>query len=126
MSSNELVHEKFLSAPGLAWEAASKKTKAKLDLLTNINMLLIVERGITGGRVTLFINTQKLITNTRKIVIKIKESSNFQYWDINNLCDSTMSQKLPVNKTCHNRKENKQVGVRIKLPYYKVLHGIVE
>ena len=49
MSSNELVHEKFLSAPGLAWEAASKKTKAKLDLLTNINMLLIVERGITGG-----------------------------------------------------------------------------
>ena len=37
---------KFLSAPGLAWQAALKKTKVKLDLLTDINMLLMVEKGI--------------------------------------------------------------------------------
>ena len=30
----ELDPGKFLSAPGLAWQAALKKTKAKLDLLT--------------------------------------------------------------------------------------------
>ena len=29
---------KFLSAPGLAWQAAWKKTKVKLDLSTDINM----------------------------------------------------------------------------------------
>ena len=40
---------KFLSAPGLAWPAALKKTKVKLDLLTNINMLLMVEEGIKWG-----------------------------------------------------------------------------
>ena len=35
---------KFLSAPGLAWQAALKKTKVKLDLLTDIDMLLMVEK----------------------------------------------------------------------------------
>ena len=30
----ELDPAKFLSAPGLAWQAALKKTKVKLDLLT--------------------------------------------------------------------------------------------
>ena len=40
---------KFLSAPGLAWQGALKKTKVKLDLLTDVNMLLIVEKGIRGG-----------------------------------------------------------------------------
>ena len=40
----ELDPSKFLSAPGLAWQAALKKIKVKLDLLTNIDMLLMVEK----------------------------------------------------------------------------------
>ena len=36
----------FISAPGLAWQATLKKAKVKLDLLTDINVLLIVEKGI--------------------------------------------------------------------------------
>ena len=39
----------FYSAPGLAWQACLKKTNVKLELLTDINMLLMVEKGITGG-----------------------------------------------------------------------------
>ena len=39
----------FLSAPGLAWQAALQKAKVKLYLLTDINMLLKVEKGIRGG-----------------------------------------------------------------------------
>ena len=35
---------KFISAPGLAWQAALKKTKVKLNLLTDIDMLLMVEK----------------------------------------------------------------------------------
>ena len=33
----ELDPPKFLSAPGLAWQAALKETKVKLDNLTNIS-----------------------------------------------------------------------------------------
>ena len=45
----ELDPAKFLSAPGLAWQAALKKTKVKLDLLTDTDMLLMVEKGTRGG-----------------------------------------------------------------------------
>ena len=38
----------FLSAPGLAWEAYLKKTGIKLQLLTDINMLLMFEGGTRG------------------------------------------------------------------------------
>ena len=39
----ELDLTKFISAAGLAWEAALRKTKVKLGLLTGINMLLMVK-----------------------------------------------------------------------------------
>ena len=44
----ELDLAKFALAPGLAWQAASKKTKAKLGILTDIDMLIIAERDIRG------------------------------------------------------------------------------
>ena len=47
----EINPGKLLSAPGLAWQAALKKTKVKLDLLTDIDMLLMVEKGIRGIKV---------------------------------------------------------------------------
>ena len=40
----ELYPAKFFSAPGLMLQAALKRTKVKLDLLTDINMLLMVEK----------------------------------------------------------------------------------
>ena len=45
----ELDPAKFLSATGLAWQADLKKTKVKLDLLTDTEMLLMAEKGIRGG-----------------------------------------------------------------------------
>ena len=42
----ELDPARFLSAPRLAWQAVLQKTKVKLDLLTDINMLLMVQKGI--------------------------------------------------------------------------------
>ena len=45
--SFDLTH--FLSAPGLAWQAWLKKTEVELELLTNVDLLLMVEKGIGGG-----------------------------------------------------------------------------
>ena len=36
----------FLSAPGLAWQTCLKKTRVRLELLIDIDMLLMVEKGI--------------------------------------------------------------------------------
>ena len=63
--------EKFFSAPRLAWQETLEKTKAKFELLTDIDMLLMVEKGIREEYATLFVHLQKLI-NTWKIMIKIK------------------------------------------------------
>ena len=37
---------KNCSAPGLAWREDLKKTKVKVDILTDIDMLLMVQKGI--------------------------------------------------------------------------------
>ena len=36
-------------APGLAWQGCLKKTEIKLELLTYVDMLLMVDKGIRGG-----------------------------------------------------------------------------
>ena len=58
----ELDPAHFLSAPGLKCQAALKKTKLKLDLLTDIDMLLMVEKGIRG--VMLFMKYMINMINT--------------------------------------------------------------
>ena len=45
LKTYELDAANFLSVTGLAWQAALKKTKVNLDLLTDIDML----EGIRGG-----------------------------------------------------------------------------
>ena len=39
----------YYTAPGLAWDAALKVTKAELEMLSDMDMLLMVEKGIRGG-----------------------------------------------------------------------------
>ena len=76
---------KFLSAPGLAWQAALKTTKVKLDLLINISMLLMVEKGIKEGICHSICRYAKANNKAMKDYYKNKESSYLQYWDVNNL-----------------------------------------
>ena len=45
----ELDPAKFFSATGLAWQAALRKTKVKLDLLTYIWYVIDGKKGIRGG-----------------------------------------------------------------------------
>ena len=52
---------KFFSAARLAWQGALNKTEVKL--LTDIDMLLMVEKKIEEEYVMQFIDMQKLTTN---------------------------------------------------------------
>ena len=93
----ELDPSKFLSASGLAWQEALKETKAKLDLLTDVDMLLMVEKGIRGRICHCIYRYAKSNNKYMKDYDKNKESSYIQYWDVNNLCGWAMSQQLPVD-----------------------------
>ena len=45
----ELDPAHFVSLPGQAWQACLKKTNIELELLTDYDMLLMVEKVIRGG-----------------------------------------------------------------------------
>ena len=40
----------FVSAPGLSWQACLKNTEVKLELLTDDDMMLMIEKRIRGGK----------------------------------------------------------------------------
>ena len=45
----ELDSAHFLPESGWAWQAGLKNTEVELELLTDIDMLLMIEKGIIGG-----------------------------------------------------------------------------
>ena len=79
-----------LSAPGLAWQACLKKAGVKLELLTDPDMLLIVEDWIRGG-------TCQAIYRYAQANNKYMNNYDKRIIDANNLYGWAMSQKLPVN-----------------------------
>ena len=93
----ELDPVKFLSAPGFGWQAALKKTRVNLDLLINIKMLLMVEKGIGGGTCHSIYRCAKANNKYMKDYDKNKELPYIQYWDVTNFYGRAMSQKLSVN-----------------------------
>ena len=93
----ELDPAHFLSLPGLAWQACLKKTNVKLELLTDYDMLLMVEEGIRGGICDSIHRYAKANNKYMENYDENKDSSYIQDLDANNLYGWAMSQKLPVN-----------------------------
>ena len=87
----------FISLPVLAWQACLKKTGVKLELLTDYDMLLMIEEGIRGRIYHAVHRYSKANNKYMKNFDKSKESSYIQYLDVNNLYGAAMSEKLPIN-----------------------------
>ena len=93
----ELHPAHFLSLPGSAWQARLKKTNIELELLTDYDMLLMVEEGIKGGICHSVHRYAKANNKYMKNYNNNEESSYIQYLDANSLYGWAMFKKLPVN-----------------------------
>ena len=139
LEAYELDHAHFLSLPGLAWQACLKKMSIELELLTDYDMLLMVEEGIRGGICHSIHRHAKANNKYMKNYDENKESSYIQYLDANNLYGWAMSQKLPVNgfkwlediskineDFIKNYDENNDKGyiLEVDVKYPKKLHDI--
>ena len=87
----------FYTAPGLAWKAAVKISGIELELLTDIDMLLMFEKGIRGGITQAVKRYGKANNKYMGDLFKLEELSKFfQYLDANNLYGWAMCLKLPT------------------------------
>ncbi|KAJ8909887.1 hypothetical protein NQ315_008910 [Exocentrus adspersus] len=86
----------YYTLPGYTWDCMLFKTGQTLELLTDIDMLMVVERGVRGGL--------SQVCAKRKSVANNKYLSNFNphepskylmYFDVNNQYGWAMSQSLP-------------------------------
>ena len=82
----------------LSMSRSFKKNEVKLELLTDINILLLVEKGIL--RVICDAIHQYAIADNKYLedYVKKKESSYLKYCNVNNLYGLAMLQKLSVKK----------------------------
>ena len=88
----------YVNAPDLSWDAALKITKVQLELLSDSDMLLMIESGIRGG-----------ISTTSHCHVKVnneymgaefdptKDSKFISYLDANHLYGWAMSKKLSTS-----------------------------
>ncbi|WAQ99041.1 hypothetical protein MAR_023414 [Mya arenaria] len=85
----------YYTAPGLAWDAALKLTEVELELISDPDMLLMIEKGIRGG-----------------VSTNITRYGKARYLDANNLYGWAMSKPLPT--TVHMKKTK----IRFNKPVY--------
>ena len=95
----------YLSAPALAWDSMLLKTGVKLDLITDLKMLDMIERMKRGG--LCFVGYKRHVKANNKHVENFKKdkpSNYLMYWDANNLYGWAMSQYLPHGNLQFNTK----------------------
>ena len=85
----------YMTSPGLSWDAMLKMTKINLDLISDIDMQLFIEKGLRGGISYIAHRHGKANNKYMKDYNENKESSYLMYLDSNNLYGWAMFQPLP-------------------------------
>ena len=87
----------YVSIPGLSWDSALRMTKASLDLLTDIDMVTMIEKGIRGG-ISCAMTHHAKANNPKVPNYNPNEPNTFiTYLDVNNLYGWALKQKLPTH-----------------------------
>ena len=88
----------YYTAPGLAWDAALKITDVELELLSDPDMLLMIEKGIRGG-ISMISNRYGKANNSYmgSKFDNTEETRFISYLDANNLYGWAMSKPLPTH-----------------------------
>ena len=99
MENYKLDPAHYFTAPGLAWDTCLKMTGVNLELLSDIDMLLMIEKGIRGG-VSMISNRYGKANNKYmgKSFIDTMLSIYITYLDANNLYGWAMSKPLPTHR----------------------------
>ena len=128
LSNYELDPAHFVSLPGLAWQACLKKTNVELELITDYDMLLMIEDGIRGGICHAIRRYAKANNKYMNNYNKNKESSYIQYLDANNLYGMAMSEKLPIIDENFVKSYNKNSGkgyvLKVDVDYPRELQNL--
>ena len=133
MKNYELDPAWYYTSPGLSWDAMLKKTKVKLDLLTDYEMLMMFEKGVRGGVSMISNRYAKANNKYMKDFDATKESSYIQYLDANNLYGWAMSEKMPYKdfewseeRDLEKIFEDEDVGyvLEVDLEYPEELHDL--
>ena len=87
----------FILFLGMAWDAALKITKVRLDLFDNEEMYTFIERSIRGGISQISKRFAKANNSRCRDFDPLKPITHLIYLDANNLYGWAMSQMLPTH-----------------------------
>ena len=83
---------------GLSWDAVLKMAKVELEKISNADIHLFIERGITGGICSVSKRYSKVNNEFCPDYDETKEKVYIKYLDMNNLYGGTMSEYLPYGR----------------------------
>jgi len=135
MREYELDPAWYYTVPGLAWHAALRCTGGVLELISDVDMLLMVQVGIRGGMCSAPNRRVKANNKYMEKAYNPKQHSKFiTYLDANNLYRWAMSQPLPTHgfewmsddwlKDWRNMPNGEGCTLEVDLEYDKKLHDL--
>ena len=92
----------YYTSPGLSWDALLKHSSVRLELLTDYDMHLFIEKGLRGGTSMVSERYSKANNSYLKDYDRSKPTSYIQYLETNNIYGWAMSQPLPKRRENFN------------------------
>ncbi|XP_025421129.1 uncharacterized protein LOC112691190 [Sipha flava] len=98
ISTYKLDPAHYFTAPGFSFDCMLKYTSIKLDLLSDYDMLLLIEKGIRGGLTQASMRYGKANNHRTPHHDESKSNTRIVYQDCNNLYGWAMTQYLPYGE----------------------------